>query len=193
MLRPLVLSLLAVVSACAQAPVAMPATRASELLERFAAGGAAATDVCTPAGRAQLRGAVRAYSAAMTANGVVWPATQHGQINGVDASVMVAFTAGFIEASDLHGPARAALGQLALANWPEVRGMRSAMRTACSEVVALHHAAARVVMETERLQQMASASADRLHRQHLRVERAHIHMQQQAALVSARVEAARAG
>jgi hypothetical protein len=187
MLRAFVLTLLAAVSACGPAPALMPATRASEVLERFAAG--MGGDVCTPSGRAELRGAVRAYGAAMNANGVAWPATE--QSNSVDASVLVAFSAGFVEASDFHGTARAALQQLAFASWPEVRGMRRAARIACTEVVALQRAAARVVMETERLSQMANARPERLARQRQRVEHAHAQMQQQAALVSARVDAAR--
>lgn len=186
MLRALVLTLLAAVSACGPAPAVMPATRASEVLERFAAG--MGGDVCTPSGRAELRGAVRAYGAAMNANGVDWPAIR--EPNGVDASVLIAFSAGFIEASDFRGPARTALRQLAFANWPELRGMRQAARVACTEVVALQRAAARVLMETERLNQMADARPERLIRQRLRVERAHAQMQQHAALVSARVDAA---
>ncbi len=188
MLRVIVLTLLAAVSACGPAPALMPATRASEVLERFAAG--MGGDVCTPGGRAELRGAVRAYGAAMNANGVAW-LVDDDELNGVEASVLVAFTAGFIEASDIRGPARAAIDQLAFAHWPEVRGMRHARRTACTEVVALHRAAARVVVETERLRRMANAGSERLRRQHQRIERAHMQMQQQAALVSARVDAAR--
>ena len=46
----------------------------------------------------------------MNANGVAWPATGGDQFNGVEASVLVAFSAGFVEASDFYGPARAALG-----------------------------------------------------------------------------------
>ena len=168
----------------------MPASHASEVLERFAAG-AAEADVCTPNGRAMLRGAVRAYGAAMNANGVAWPAAGGDQLNGVEASVLVAFSAGFVEASDFYGPARAALTQLAFTQWPEVRGMRTATRVACSEVASLQQAAARLVVETARLRQMPVSQPDRLQRQRERVARARMQMQQQAALVSARVGAAR--
>lgn len=190
MLRIMALAALAAASACAPGPARMPASHASEVLERFAAG-AAEADVCTPSGRATLRGAVRAYGAAMNANGVAWPATGGDQLNGVEASVLVAFSAGFVEASDFYGPARAALTQLAFTQWPEVRGMRTATRVACNEVAALQQAAARVVMETERLRQMADGRPERVERQRNRVERAHMLMQQQAALVSARVDEAR--
>ncbi len=189
MLRVIAMAALAAVSACAPGPAHMPAARASEVLERFAAG-AAEADVCTPNGRAMLRGAVRAYGAAMNANGVAWPATGGDQLNGVEASVLVAFSAGFVEASDFYGPAQRALTQLAFTQWPEVRGMRTATRVACNEVAALQQAAARVVMETERLHQMADGRPERVERQRDRVERAQMLMQQQAALVSARVDAA---
>lgn len=191
MLRIMALAALAAASACAPGPAHMPASHASEVLERFAAG-AAEADICTPGGRATLRGAVRAYGAAMNANGVAWPATGGDQLKGVEASVLVAFSAGFVEASDFYGPARAALTQLAFMQWPEVRGMRMATRVACTEVAALQQAAARVVMETELLHQMANGRPERLARQRNRVERAQVLMEQQAALVSARVDEARA-
>jgi hypothetical protein len=190
MLRVIAMAALAAVSACAPGPAHMPASHASEVLERFAAG-AGEADVCTPNGRAMLRGAVRAYGAAMNANGVAWPATGGDQLNGVEASVLVAFSAGFVEASDFYGPARAALTQLAFTQWPEVRGMRTATRVACAEVAALQQAAARVLMETARLHQIPDSRPGRLQRQRERVERARIQMQQQAAFVSARVGAAR--
>lgn len=201
MLRTLVLTVLAAASACGPAPAVMPATRASELLERFAAG-AAPADVCTPAGRAVLRGAVRAYGAAMHAGGVTWPSVPLSEerpaqrLNSTDVSVLVAFVAGFVDASDFRGASRAALAQLSFAHWPEMARMRDGARVACAEVVALQQAAARVVMEMERLRLIAEPGDDarnteRLARQHVRVERAQAHMQTLAAVVEARMEAAR--
>ena len=188
MLRLLVPSLLAAAGACGPTPAHMPATRASEVLERFAAG--IGGDVCTPSGRAELRGAVRAYGNAMNANGIAWLATE-GDLNGVEATVLAAFGAGFLEVSDFRGPARAAVDRLAFASWPEFRGMRTAARVACGEVVAWQHSAARVLVESERLRQMDEGRPDHLQRQRERVARAHTQMQQHAALVSARVGAPR--
>ncbi|MBC7769147.1 MAG: hypothetical protein H7124_10205, partial [Phycisphaerales bacterium] len=62
MLRTLIVAAALGSSACAPSPVSMPATQASEVLELFAAG-TPPGDVCTPQGRALLRGAVRAYGA----------------------------------------------------------------------------------------------------------------------------------
>lgn len=185
--------------ACAPGPANMPATQASEVLARFAAGSATA-NVCTPQGRAMLRGAVRSYGQEMSVNGVAWPVMPGfgaADLNSVDVSVLVAFAAGFVESSDLHGPARRFARQLAFTQWPEVRSMRDASRVACDEVVALQLAAARVVIETERLHQMTeraggSISGERVQRQNERVERAHVAMQQLAAQVRTRVDAANA-
>jgi hypothetical protein len=180
----------------------MPAARASEVLARFAAGTGAAVNVCTPEGRAMLRGAVRSYGAEMSVNGVAWPmmpgfgVEAPDALNSVDVSVLVAVAAGFVEASDLHGPARRFARHLAFMQWPEIRDLRSATRVACDEVVELQQAAARVVLETERLRQMTeradgARNGDRVRRQHDRVERAHVAMQQIAAQVQARMDAAR--
>lgn len=184
------------VSACAPGPARVSAAEASEFLELFAAGSAGAADVCTPEGRAQLRGAVRAYGAEMNLNGVAWPSLPAvsgapDEFNRVDASVLIAFSAGFVETSDFYGQARRMARQLTFTQWPEVRGMRQAVRVACPEVVALQQAAARAVMETERLRQMAEgeAQAERLHRQEERTERAHLQMQQLAAELHARLQA----
>ena len=57
MLRKMMLAFAAAgLCACAPGPAAMSATQASEMLELFAAGHAPG-DVCTPQGRALLRGA----------------------------------------------------------------------------------------------------------------------------------------
>jgi hypothetical protein len=199
MRRALASVLVLATAACAQAPVRMPAAEASELLARFAAGSGRA-DVCTAEGRAVLRGAVRAYGAEMSANGVAWPMIpalggDPDALSSVDVSVLVATAAGFVETSDFHGPARRMARQLSFAQWPEVRGMRGAADVACAEVVSLQQAAARLVFETQRLDQMADRggsgrSADRLRRQHDRVERAHVQMQQSAAALQNRMDQA---
>ncbi len=180
----------------------MPAAEASELLARFAAGSGRA-DVCTTEGRAVLRGAVRAYGAEMSANGVAWPMIPSfggdpDAVSAVDVSVLIATAAGFVEASDFHGPARGMVNHLAFAQWPEIRGMREAARVACDEVVELQQAAARFVMESERFRELAeraqhrggAALAERLQRQSARVERAQAQMQTMAAEVQARMNAA---
>jgi hypothetical protein len=190
--------------ACGPARVNMAATDASELLARFAAGSAPA-DVCTPEGRAVLRGAVRAYGAAMELNGVAWPVAPEfdGEarqtVNSVDISVLVAFAAGFVETSDFHGRARGMVTQLSFAQWPEIGGMRRAARVACPEVVELQQAAARVVVEAQRYAQLSAraerergsrAAVDHVRRQGVRLQRAQTQMQTIAAVVQARMEAA---
>jgi hypothetical protein len=189
--------------ACGPAPVNMAATDASELLARFAAGSAPA-DVCTAEGRAVLRGAVRSYGAAMEANGVAWPVvpnfgSEAQALSSVDASVLIAFAAGFIEVSDFQGRARGLVTHMSFAQWPEIGGMRRAARVACTEVVALQQAAARVVIEADRFAQVrqtaerdrgSRAAAERVRRQAVRLERAQAQMQMVAAGVQARVESA---
>lgn len=182
----------------------MPAAEASELLARFAAGSGSA-DVCTDEGRAVLRGAVRAYSAEMQANGVAWPAIPGmggggpDAISSVDVSVLIASAAGFVDASDFSGPVRRLIGQLSFAQWPEIRSMRQAARVACPDVVQLQQAAAQFVVESERMRLMAERAdnarnrqrvAERLQRQSVRVERAQVQMQTMAAVVQARMSEA---
>lgn len=186
-------------AACAPQPVRMPAAEASELLARFAAGSGRA-DVCTTEGRAVLRGAVRAYGAEMRANGVAWPMIpafggDPDAVSAVDVSVLIATAAGFVETSDFQGPARGMVSHLQFAQWPEIRGMRTAAGVACDEVMALQQAAARFVVESERFREMAegaqrggAALAERLQRQSDRVERAQAQMQTMAAEVQARMQ-----
>lgn len=201
-MRPaLVLAAVLATSACAPAPapVQMAATDASELLERFAAGSAPA-DVCTPQGRAVLRGAVRAYGTELQRAGVAWPAIpamggEGDQLRSMDITVLVAFAAGFVEASDFHGNARRMVSELALTQYPEIRNMRAAAHVACGEVAALQQAAARFVLEAERYREMAEQAisdqqdAERLRRQERRMARAEMQMQDLAAAVQARLEA----
>ena len=182
MKRGFVFALAAALAACAPAPVQMPAAQASEVLNLFAAGRGPAS-VCSSNGQALLRGAVRSYSREMTRSGVTWPvgpeAREAGNLTSVDVSVMIAFAAGFVKASDFHGPPQIMLNQLAIAQWPEIRSIRLAARDACEEVMALQQAAASFVVETTRYREMTSrersgrGDAERLRRQSVRTQRAH--------------------
>lgn len=197
MKRGMALALAAALCACAPAPVQMPAARASEVLSLFATGRGPA-NVCSSDGRALLRGAVRSYSREMTRSGVDWPLvpTQSGEsrnITNVDISVMIAFAAGFVKASDFHGQPRLMLNQLAITQWPEIRSIRLAARDACEEVVALQQAAAVFVIESTHYREMTSrersgrGDAERLRRQSVRLQRAQDRMQETAAVVQARM------
>lgn len=199
MRRNLILALGLAASACAPAPVSMHATEASQLLAQFAAG-AGPADVCTPNGRALLRGAVRAYGEEMKRSGVAWPAVpvrgeDPDELDTVEISVLIAFAAGFVQASDFHGATRGLMGQLTFTQWPEMRAMRAAARVACDEVVDLQQAASRYVMEADRYQRIADGSSrssragERLQRQARLMERAREAMEISAAALQARVEA----
>lgn len=170
----------------------MPAAQASEVLNLFASGRGPAS-ICSADGRALLRTAVRAYSREMQLAGVVWP-TIPGVSSGaeqpthVDASVMIAFAAGFVKTSDFRGAPRRFMSRLALTQWPEIRSMRIAARDACEDVVALQQAAAAFVLETTRYEQISErrGDAERLRRQSLRLQRAEERMQELAAMLEAR-------
>lgn len=201
--RGLAFALAASLSACAPAPVTMPAARASEVLNLFAAGSGPA-NICSSDGRALLRGAVQAYSREMQQSGVAWPvipdATGEAEtVTSVDISVMIAFAAGFVKTSDFQSPARGMLTHLTISQWPEIQSIRGAARIACNDVQALQQAASRFVVEQSRMAQMAHAAnvrsqgretAERLRRQSVRVQRAQGRMQEMAALVEARMREA---
>ena len=146
-----------------------------------------------------LRGAVRAYSAAMADAGEAWPAaSQDGDnLGNVEAMVLVAAASGFVEPADFRDQALILVERIVFAHWPELRGMRAGARVACSEMVDLQFSAARFVLESdryERLFQLGPTSADartadRAERQALRVERARAAMNTQAAAVEQRIEA----
>ncbi|MEZ5961488.1 MAG: hypothetical protein R3C30_13855 [Hyphomonadaceae bacterium] len=183
MKRGLVLALAATLSACS-APAQMQAAEAAEMLSLFSAGRGPA-NVCSANGRALLRGAVRSYSREMDRSGVTWPAAiGGGDATSVDTSVMIAFAAGFIKASDFRG--RPLPNQLALSEWPEIRGMRLAVGDACDEVMALHSAVASFVLESARMDTLAGV-ADSVVRQSLRVRRAREQMLMTAAAVEFRI------
>lgn len=195
-MRTLFLSLALIVSACGEAPTAMRASQASLLLEQFAAG-AAPADLCTAEGRAMLRGAVRAYGAAMSDAGEAWPAAPQGSdgLGNVEAMVLVAAASGFVEPTDFRDHASILVERVVFAHWPELRGMRDGVRVACNEMVDLQISAARFVLESDRYERLfqlgpASADARTTQRQALRVERARMAMNAQAAAVEQRIEAA---
>ena len=201
MLRTSILTAALLVGACAPAPVMMPATQASEVLERFAAGNAPG-DICTAQGRALLRGAVRAYGAAMAEAGETWPnAPAFGRaaesITSVEVMVMISVASGFVEMSDLRGPARALAGQMTFAHWPSVRDLRRASEVACPELVQLQQTASRFVMERERYETLlerarrSERGAERLQRHTERMERSMAQMQALAELVTRKVEESR--
>lgn len=185
MLRVIAAVLTLSLGACAPAPAHMAASQASEVLERFAAG-VAPMDVCTPSGRAMLRGAVRAYGAEMARAGLTWPqvpgpGVDPASLKRMDIAVMIAFGAGFVEGSDFRGRARPLIGRMTLTQWPEIRDMRAAARTECRQVVALQQAAARFVIESERYQGMRAEGGEGLERQAMMLLRARREMETLAA------------
>lgn len=198
--RGLAFALAASLCACAPAPTEMPAARASEVLNLFAAGSGPA-DICSSDGRALLRGAVKAYSREMQQAGVPWPAIPQANgeaesITSVDISVMIAFAAGFVKMNDFQAPARGMLTHLTISQWPEIQSIRGAVRVACADVQALQQAASGFVVEQSRMAQMMHAAnvrdqggetAERLRRQAVRLQRAQERMQQMAAIVEARM------
>ncbi len=204
MQRGFVLALTAALCACAPAPVQMPATQAAEVLNLFAAGRGPA-DICSADGRAVLRGAVRAYGREMQQAGVSWPAVpgatgEAQNVTAVDVSVIVAFAAGFVNAGDFRHPTRQFMTELTFAQWPEIQSMRMAARAACEDVAALQQAAARVVIEQTRLAEMvrsaernnrSAETVSRLRRQSAMLDRAQARMEDQAAIVQARIDAQR--
>lgn len=186
------------VCACTPAPVSMSAGEASERLARFAAG-PAPDMVCTPEGRALLRGAVRAYSAAMAQAGVDWPAApvDEGEaLRSVDAAVSVAFAAGILDGSDF-GRGVGAVDGIVAEYWPQITDMRPAARFACGQVVELQRAASQLVAEMERVQRLAAqvarggGDAERLRRQQARLARVQADLEALAAAVEDEIEAAR--
>ncbi|HJS79965.1 MAG TPA: hypothetical protein VJ748_05030 [Vitreimonas sp.] len=194
MLRRTALAVGLLACACAPAPTPMAASEASEHLERFAAGSAG--DVCTPQGRALLRGAVRSYGAELARAGVAWPALPDGPgeaLHSTDVAVAVAFAAGIVEASDFRETARGAVSRFALTHWPQLRDMRAAARLACGQVIELQQAASRLVVEMERYQRMSlRADPERLRRQQERLANAEARLEALAAAVEAEIAEARA-
>jgi hypothetical protein len=200
--RGFVLAFVAALCACAPAPVRMPAARASEVLNLFAAGRGPA-DLCSAEGRAMLRGAVRAYGEEMRVSGLTWPALPGAEgsenVTQVDVSVLIAFAAGFVRTSDFQQPLRGKLALFTIAGLPDVISLRRAARVACADIKTLQQAAARVLIETDRMADMVASArrrggaeaVERLVRQSERVERAQEDMREAAAVVEALIEAHR--
>ena len=195
MLRVMALAAGVLACACAPAPQQKAASEASEHLERFAAG-AAAGEVCTPQGRALLRGAVRAYGAELAQAGVAWPALPEGDgaaMRSTDVAVALAFAGGFVEASDLQRASRGMVSRFALAHWPQLRNMRAAARLACAQMVELQAAASRTAVEMERFRRMSLRSDPaRLARQRERLANAEAQLTALADVVEAEIAEARA-
>ncbi len=199
MLRGAALAASVLACACAPSPAAMTASEASEHLERFASG-APRVDVCTPGGRAVLRGAVRAYGAELARAGVEWPtlSSDSGLLRSADVAVAVAFAAGFIESSDFQAQARRDVSRFALLQWPHLRDMRAAARVACAQVLELQAAASHLATETTRYRRMlaraeqSSADAERLRLQRARLSYAEAQLEALANVIQREIEAARA-
>jgi hypothetical protein len=172
----------------------MAASEASERLELFAAG-ESASEVCTPQGRAMLRGAVRAYGAELARAGVAWPALPQADgeiLRNMDAAVVLAFAGGFVEASDLQHASRGMVSRFAFSHWPQLRDMRAAARLACAQMVELQAAASRLVVEMDRYERLsARADPERLRRQQERLERAEAQLEALAAAVEEEIAEAR--
>ncbi|MCL4715849.1 MAG: hypothetical protein KJZ75_13150 [Hyphomonadaceae bacterium] len=125
--------------------------------------GAAPFNVCTAEGRAQLRGAVRAYSRAREAAGEVWPdvpseESSRAELSALDISMLIAYAGGFVEGQDFQREPRRALRLAALTHLEDMVRLRGAVRTACAEVAALQRAAGRYMVEMEAMR-VASDSA----------------------------------
>jgi hypothetical protein len=173
----------------------MAASDAGEHLAQFAAG--TAEDVCTPEGRALLRGAVRAYGAELAHAGVIWPILNEAEpVRSTEMAVAVAFASGLLDLSDFRGDARNAVNRFAHAQWPQLANMRAAGRVACKKVLDLQQAAMRLVAEMDRYARMAAAAqADpgRLRRQRERLQQTQAQFEALAAAIEAEVAAARRG
>ncbi len=192
MLRATALAVGVLACACTPAPQPMAASEASEYLVRFAAG-TGEIEVCTPEGRAVLRGAVRAYSSELTHAGVAWPqATQDGLLRGMDAAVIVAYAAGFIEAGDLRGSARQDVQRIALTYWPDLMDLHGAARFACAQAIEVQRAAVRLAQEAERYERLrVRGDAERSARQRRRLAQAEAQLEGLADAVKRRIAEAR--
>lgn len=191
MLRVTVLGAGLLACACAPAPQPMAASEASEHLAQFAAG--PTNDVCTPEGRARLRGAVRSYGAELARAGVAWPALgERDALHGADVAVAIAFAAGLVEASDFQGAARSAVDRFTRTHLPQLTDVRFAARAACTQVVELQRAATRFAAEMERYQRMSMrADPERLRVQRERLQNAQAQLEALANAVEAEMAEAR--
>lgn len=197
-MRSAILALSALAVACA--PVSMSATDAAMVLEAFTAGAPEAVDVCKAEGRNQLRGAVRAYGEAMHENGQDWPALvepdeRQEPMSAMEITVLIAFAAGFVQASDLQQPARGRAQRLAFAHLPHMIELRGVAMDACPDVVAMQRAASRYMLEMERYAHVVEsarrnggeAAVGRILSQNAVLKRAQEDMERAAALIQARM------
>lgn len=179
----------------------MSAGDAALVLEAFTAGAPDAADVCAPAGRDQLRLAVRTYGATMAENGQDWPAVaepdaRQEQMSAVEVAVVIAFAAGFVQGSDLLQPARGRAQRLAFAHLPHMIKLRGVAMDACPDVVAMQRAASRYMLEMERYADVIAsarrnggeAAVGRILSQNAVLKRAEEDMQHAAALIQARMD-----
>ncbi|MEJ0059047.1 MAG: hypothetical protein WDM79_05485 [Terricaulis sp.] len=187
-------------AACGGPNADLPVEEARGVLEDFARGSAPA-DACTPEGRDLLRSATRSYSRAMAERGEPWPdiiklSNDGGEgITDIDVMVLAGVGAGFIEPSDLNGPARQYTQLMTLGGYnTELFNMQRAVRDACHEVLALQQATARYAIDFERYERAAQRAGERgesasdLHRRQERMLRAQRHLQRLAEAVQAKME-----
>jgi hypothetical protein len=152
-----------VLAACGPAAPSLTAEEAHAVLEDFARGHAPA-DVCTPEGRSLLRSAVRTYGKAQEDLGVEWPdvvgimTDEQGTIAEIDALAIGALAGGFIEPSDLRGPAQTLSRIIGAVHHPAIADVQRAVRHACSEVFARQQAVARAAIEEKRYQQAVNSA-----------------------------------
>jgi hypothetical protein len=152
--------------ACAPVGPPLTAEEAQTTLADFARGRAPA-DVCTPEGRALLRSAVRTHSKAQADAGVAWPDMSRlmnddsASFDNLDAFVIASVAAGFIEPSDLQGPARTISGFFQASYGAEFGDLRRSAQHACTEVFELHQIAARAAVEERRYAQARERAARR--------------------------------
>lgn len=200
-MRNAFLALTAAALAAGCGPTRMDATEAARVLEHFATGSREAVDVCAADGRNTLRGAVRAYSAAMAQGGQTWPNLRapdeaSEMPTAVELSVLISYAAGFVRSSDLQSRARGQAQRMALANLPHLIEFRGVAMTACAEVVAVQRAAAAYLREMQDYRVLVESAerrggreaVDRIRRQSQRVEDRRADMEAAARVVQARID-----
>lgn len=189
--------LAAALTGCGPSLPAMDAAEAEQVIVRFSNG--ADADVCTEGGRARLRAAVRAFSAAKAAAGEAWPWSiePEVEVDGPDqsqAAMMLAVSAGWIEAGDLQSGARIPVRLMQLGRSPELTQWRTLMNDSCEDVVAMQRAFVSMHVEAERLQRLRDRGADgeRQQRQARRIERAQREFERRSEVLERRLEDIRA-
>lgn len=166
-MRRVVVSALALVSACSAATPTLTAEEAETIVAAVGRG-ASNVDICSAEGRATFRAAVSAYSRAQAAEGVVWPdffSALEGdrEMGSGELAVMGGLIAGYVRSSDLAGEARdsARLINLSMSFGDERRVFRDGMEAACPEVMRLQQLMAREQVEAQRVEQRAQRLEER--------------------------------